>query len=482
MLRPWIVAALAAVLLAPFARADSGGPDPISLDRLSPSIVDFPWTGNNPANIYDMPNNMPMPPAPPLGLDAGGPGPVVHTFDFEYGLLPSDNNDGHSNGETTDPGWPQEPGSGDRLMIYFSGDAEQSKGLPGTDYENQYLLNQAAGDRFIANGITSAPPSASLYGGGPASIGGAMWPGLNGTFPANILHANQHRYNEIPSVGPWVMNPYMPMNGHALDDMDALELTAFDTTPQDGAPHDMPIYFSLDSMSTSLGRSADGDLDGDVDLADLMIWQRGFGRTPPPLLTPGDGEYDRDNVVVSGGDLAVWKAQFPGGPPAGALTGADILVSPPFMPSFQLFAPAVMMGLNMQLPNDEVDALAVWDRPFGQQFVADPMMDIALFSLAPGSPYLMGPDGAWGTADDYSAADIFVTDFSGQSWVYLQARTLGMRFEDNIDAIDVEGWWEFEQEPPLEEENIPTLSTVPEPASLVLVGLSMLILGGRRKR
>ena len=156
-----LVAMAIAICFTTPAWADMGAPDPISLDRLSPSIVDFPASGNNPANIYDMPNNQPMPPALPLGLDFGGPGPVVHTFDWEYGLTPQDNNDGHSNGETTDP-WEE------RLMFYFSGD-ENSIGMRGTDYDNQAQLQQAAGDRFMVNGITDRAPLAAMFGG-PAMI------------------------------------------------------------------------------------------------------------------------------------------------------------------------------------------------------------------------------------------------------------------------------------------------------------------------
>ena len=68
----FLFAAFAAIAWVP-ALADEGPPDPISLDRQSPSVVLF---GETPDNIYDLVTNIPMPPAPPSGWDVGGPGPL----------------------------------------------------------------------------------------------------------------------------------------------------------------------------------------------------------------------------------------------------------------------------------------------------------------------------------------------------------------------------------------------------------------------
>jgi hypothetical protein len=116
---------------------------------------------------------------------------------------------------------------------------------------------------------------------------------------------------------------------------------------------------------------------------------------------------------------------------------ADVLVSPPNTPNFGVFAPAVRLGLS---PFDEVDALAVWDMNGDWAADQNVFTDFALFSLAPGSPGLAGPDMLMGTIDDYSPADIIVTDFSGVNMLYLPAQALGMLPSDNIDAIDVEPW------------------------------------------
>ncbi len=441
--------ALTVGILSVSALADPGPPDPISIDRFSPSVIDFIET---PGNIYDM--LMPGNPMLGMGWDVGGM-MFVHEFDFNYGLIPmADNNDGHSNGEMDPRAAP---------LIYFSGD-DMSMGIPMiTDYDNQAMRLQAAGDRFVTNGPATLSPMAVMAGGIPAGIAGPVLPGGAFNFPINLLSANQHRYNEIPSIPPGAFNMYMsPAGGTPMDDMDALELTPFVT--QVGAIHDMPIYFTLDAMSPSLGAG---------------------------------------------------------------LSGADVLLSPPFAPVFGLFAPAVSLGLS---PMDEVDALAVWNLDGDEQ--GTPGVDYALFSLERGSPslfvgligdanydgvvsaddygsvqlnfgsvggvagVLLGDANRDGvvSADDYgsvqlnfgnmggmSAADIFVTDFTGMNTLYLPSLAIGMLPTDNVDAIDVEIWFGenafWEQLLDQVEEGDP----VPEPATL-----SLLVIGGlallRRRR
>jgi hypothetical protein len=359
------------LLLSPMSSwADTGPPDPISLDRFSPSIVDFPAKGITPGDIYDMPNMGLY-----QGFDFGGPGPLLHVKDVAYGLQPrQDNNDAHSNGENTQP-------YENRLMLYFSGDV-QSAGMPGTDYDNQARLMQAAGDRFVVNGVATPPglgPGVIL----PPPFGLPFYTSGAGGTPINILNANQHRYNQIPSVAPNVMNPYVsPTGGQNQDNMDALELMAFDT---DGDKvQNTSIYFSLDPMSPSLGSIA-----------------------CPMMCSP-----------------------------------ADILLSPGPGPSnpYQ-WAPAFSMGLNLQGMGDDIDALAVWDLGFPGD-MPQPQIDFALFSLAPGSPYLLN--------NGFSPADIFATNFTGMNWRYLQAAQIGMLPTDNVDAIDVEAEWMWEEEIPLD--------------------------------
>jgi len=64
-------------------------------------------------------------------------------------------------------------------------------------------------------------------------------------------------------------------------------------------------------------RSADFDLDDDVDGADFLAWQRGFG-TPMPNVSRMDGDADFD-TDVDAIDLSIWEDQYSSG--TGPLVG-----------------------------------------------------------------------------------------------------------------------------------------------------------------
>ncbi|MCA9257558.1 MAG: hypothetical protein KDA61_00095 [Planctomycetales bacterium] len=115
-----------------------------------------------------------------------------------------------------------------------------------------------------------------------------------------------------------------------------------------------------------------------------------------------------------------------------------------------------MLGLNEE---DNIDALAL-DFGFEQREKGDGMREV-LFSLAPGSPTLAGPDGKFRTSDDLSPADVFYSDLSGKFDIAgpsgllgvfpnnitfpfdLTAKNLGLQFDpledllDNVDGIDI---------------------------------------------
>lgn len=106
------------------------------------------------------------------------------------------------------------------------------------------------------------------------------------------------------------------------------------------------------------------------------------------------------------------------------------------------------LGLDAAL--DDLDALSL--DYFGlEQFAPDEYRSDnereALFSLAPGSQALGGPDGIVGTADDYTAADIFYTRFDGTFEIAgpaninfpfdLIAKNMGLTERDNVDALDI---------------------------------------------
>jgi len=82
----------------------------------------------------------------------------------------------------------------------------------------------------------------------------------------------------------------------------------------DGEVEDHQVTIA-DSAPTA---NADFDGDSDVDGADFLAWQRGFG-TAAPNATPADGDADGD-LDVDGDDLTVWESQFGGPAPLAAVS------------------------------------------------------------------------------------------------------------------------------------------------------------------
>ncbi|MBN1853134.1 MAG: PEP-CTERM sorting domain-containing protein [Pirellulales bacterium] len=73
---------------------------------------------------------------------------------------------------------------------------------------------------------------------------------------------------------------------------------------------------------TGVDENADFNADGDVDGADFLVWQRGFGTASG--ANPADGDANGDGAV-NAADLAIWKSQFgTGGASAGGLAGTAV--------------------------------------------------------------------------------------------------------------------------------------------------------------
>jgi len=114
-------------------------------------------------------------------------------------------------------------------------------------------------------------------------------------------------------------------------------------------------------------------------------------------------------------------------PPVDGITSPDdILTAPPPGTVYGIYASGVLdIGL---VQGDDLDALCLLNIDYYYPGFLDPGVDMALFSLAPGSPSL----GA-----GFSAADIFFTNFiPGPLMLYTTAVSLGLIFDDNLDAMD----------------------------------------------
>ena len=82
------------------------------------------------------------------------------------------------------------------------------------------------------------------------------------------------------------------------------------------------------------------------------------------------------------------------------------------------------MGLDVA---DDIDALCVSD--VGERGHLDVGDDEALFSLAPGSPTLIGMG--------RSPGDVFYTRFDGSFSIYALASDIGLMESDNLNALDI---------------------------------------------
>lgn len=133
---------------------------------------------------------------------------------------------------------------------------------------------------------------------------------------------------------------------------------------------------------------------------------------------------EMDVLDITGDDIHDFPVYFSldAASPALFSSGADIYFSPAGGGPFFIFSFPAQIGLAV---GDELDALVMWDR--GVIGAPDPGLDIALFSLAPGSPSLGGS----------SPAAIFVTDFNFAFCLFTSANQLGLAVTDNVDGLDV---------------------------------------------
>ncbi|MEM9353349.1 MAG: choice-of-anchor Q domain-containing protein [Planctomycetota bacterium] len=88
---------------------------------------------------------------------------------------------------------------------------------------------------------------------------------------------------------------------------------------QRGEPFARTVGAGRDIGAIEAQPNADFDGDGDVDLADLLAQQRGFGAAPAAI---GDGDANGDEAVDAA-DLAIWDSLFGRGSAAGVLVGLE---------------------------------------------------------------------------------------------------------------------------------------------------------------
>lgn len=176
-----------------------------------------------------------------------------------------------------------------------------------------------------------------------------------------------------------------------------------------------------------------------------LVWDGDGVATPlaaPPLGLfeqpfPADNVDGWDNRLGPG--PAIFYSLDLATAPAGGGVGADVFLAPSVLgydlpPTPGIYAPALALGLDtLGAGTDDLDALVVFDIS-GAAGVFD-AADYILFSLAPGSPSLVGGSGT--AYAGLGAEDILTASAGGVMGLHLAGAALGLAPGDNLDALDV---------------------------------------------
>ena len=281
-----------------------------------------------------------------------------------------------------------------RINIRFSVD-RATNGIPGTDLEKQFSLNQQPGDIFVSEEPFPNPVAfvGSLGGGGFAGLLPTAVIGAAGT---NILEIDEIDLGLVAGVPTPADDVAPPIAPGEHDNVDAYNVLPEANLDIDGDTlTDIDYYFSVPPASAFIAG---------VSAADIFAVPKGFASGP----------------------MFPWASA--------SSMGLDTFGAPP-NPQLEVF--------------DDIDGLVVWDRgDLVSQFnpdadrVAQPGRDYALFSLSETSASI---DAIRSTGLPVDGSTIFFTDFTGAFAVYLFGSQVGVndviatdfqRF-GNIDALEI---------------------------------------------
>jgi len=188
----------------------------------------------------------------------------------------------------------------------------------GTDPTLTIANSIVAGNTALGSGPDLLPDPNGTLNVNYSLIGNAGDSGITaGTGTDNIL-------NQSAQLGP-LQNNGGPTETHALlpgspaidagDPSIVFNPAEFD---QRGAPFVRVVAGQIDIGAYEMPavNSADFDNDNDIDGADFLAWQRGFGTAS---ASPADGDANNDNNV-DGDDLSIWETQFGGPAPLAAVS------------------------------------------------------------------------------------------------------------------------------------------------------------------
>ena len=249
--------------------------------------------------------------------------------------------------------------------------------------------------------------------------------------PASPSLAGGLTPDDILAAGPVVAVPgtaFGLADGFPQAAYDVLNALSFGRDPIAGQ-----LFFSVDRLAVGLDGSAVhaqaslNDAAGDVYEAlindgsnALHVGQQQLGLVGGLLGSPDNlAGLDLDTMAAHYVYFSVDAASFHGN------RAHSILMSDQ-TGAFSVFADGLLhIGL---VDGDEIDALAL-DDTF-EPGVLNPGIDRALFSISDFSPTSLTFGGS------YSPADVLMTDFRGLFSVAYTAAELGLRADDNVDAVD----------------------------------------------
>ena len=133
---------------------------------------------------------------------------------------------------------------------------------------------------------------------------GTLAPGATGTFTYGLNAAG------VAAVQQWIDNPSLNY-GLIISDESNSNGFEFDSSDNETIANRPRLTISYTGAEQPAPVSADFDSNGNVDGADFLAWQRGFGAVTPNA-TRSDGDADND-ADVDGDDLDWWESQFTAG-------------------------------------------------------------------------------------------------------------------------------------------------------------------------
>lgn len=315
--------------------------------------------------------------------------------------------------------------------IYFSVDRNSSPFF-FTDVGTQSILDQQAADVFKASErqLTNDRPDILLEN------------------LTNELFINQ----EVMGLGPFIGPDARNNTPESQDNLIALDLETSRALPGAPAPGASGSLSNLDSPITAANQASVG----------------GRSRVGPERLTGNFDLYfslEGDSDIFQSNTSQVFAR---GVEDIGLVAGDDI-------DALALFRPSVDAGVvgGDLLSGLDLSPDLVRNDLFGdQQLVYDPNperdfkgidwfnggepTDLALFSLSPDSLTLQGI-----FDHELSPSDLFITDFDGTFSLYATSESLGLFFDDNLDALDV---------------------MIPEPAAIALILAAMALAAAKWRR